>query len=122
MTDLSEQYGPAYPDLGATVAKLRRVAANHSIAAFKRLAVREHGRAVLKAIAGKQRAELAREGTAAPAPYTGTNRQIGLKILASIAKSARQTCNPDAIRKARTDAELIEAYEAAMAAKRKRQN
>lgn len=114
-----EQFGPAYPDLGATVAKLRRVAANHTIAAFQRVARRDHGRAVLKAIASKQRAEIAGEGTRAPAPLSGTNRQRGLKLLQSLAKAARQTCNPDAIRKARTDVEVQALYAQVMAAKRK---
>lgn len=115
------QFGPDYPDLGQHVAKLRRVAANHTIPAFKRLAVREHGLAVLAADGRKNRDALRREGSTPPAPYTGSNRERGLKILASIGKSNRQKCNPDALRKARPDSYLIEAYAEAMAAKRRAQ-
>ena len=122
--DLHECYEreglPQYPALGATVAKLRKRAADICIV-HRAVARREHGQAVLEAIRKLNYNSLKRE---LPEHKTdcasGTNYNDGLAILAALRQRHRNHCNPDTIRAKRSIAAIESAYEAAMADKRKR--
>jgi|SRR5215469_13643296 len=121
MRELVEPFGPDYPDLGATVAKLRRKAADSCIV-HRKVYQREHGLAVLAAISAKNKAALAREGTTAPKPWSGSCRSNGERLLKALQAQHLNSCNPDTIRAKRTPAEWHAMYEAAMADKRKRES
>jgi len=77
-------FGPAYPNLGITVAKLRNAHAYDSKA---------HGRAVLAAIAAKNAAICQRASAPIPPIMTGTDRERGAAILKAIAAQNRAAAN-----------------------------
>jgi len=103
-------FGPVYPELGSTVAKLRRGADR-----------RAHGAAVLAAIVRLQRSALAR-ATPSHSVHcaSGSNHNKGAAILRAVAASNRAKCNPGAIRRAREPDVWQTMYEEAMAEKRER--
>jgi hypothetical protein len=110
---------PLYPNLGATVAKLRKRAADICIV-HRGVARREHGLAVLEAVRKLNYRSLQRElPTHNVNCASGTNHNDGAEILKALRLKAWQTCNPDTIRAARPIAAIVSAYEAAMLAKRK---
>jgi hypothetical protein len=103
--EICEPFGPTYPDLGASVAKLRRGADRKA-----------HGLAVLTAINAKnrqahQRVLRSHNVTCA----SGTNHNTGKAILKAVAQSHR--INPDAIRAKRTPEQWRALYAQAMAEK-----
>jgi len=112
---------PPYPDLGTTVAKLRRKAETVCIV-HRAVARREHGLAVLAAITGKNAKLCQRElREHRPDCASGTSHSCGKAILKAVRQQNWSNINPDTIRAKRTIAEIESAYEAAMAAKRKRE-
>jgi hypothetical protein len=118
---VEEQFGPDYPTLGATVAKLRKRAADICIV-HRGVARREHGNAVLEAIRKLNYRSLQRElPTHNVNCASGTNHNDGAEILKALRLKAWNNCNPDTIRAARSIEAIASAYEAAMLAKRKRQ-
>jgi hypothetical protein len=74
---------PLYPNLGATVAKLRKRAADICIV-HRAVARREHGNAVLEAIRKLNYRSLQRELVEPPEPYIGNPRQRAAKLLKAI--------------------------------------
>jgi hypothetical protein len=112
---------PQYPNLGATVAKLRKRAADICIV-HRAVARREHGLAVLEAVRKLNYRSLQRElPTHNVNCASGTNHNDGAEILKALRLKAWNNCNPDTIRAARPIAAIVSAYEAAMLAKRKRE-
>jgi hypothetical protein len=111
---------PVYPNLGATVAKLRKRAETVCVV-HRAVARREHGLAVLEAIRKLNYQSLQRELPSTNAICaSGSNHNTGKAIIAAIRAKHRSLCNPDAIRAKRSIAEIKKAYELAMLAKRKR--
>ena len=110
-------YGPIYPEL-PSVAKYRRIA--EPTMEDKRA----HGEAVHKAILALQRSELMRVIASTGCPcVSGTFKADGDAILAHV-KAFHKRAFAAAVekdRRERKDEEIIEAYERAMAEKRKRQ-
>ena len=116
-----------YPrDLGATVAKFRRMAnAAGGLKGVLYAERRAYGEAVEKAIRAKQSAELRREfSTPRCNCASGTNYTTGAEIHAAVQQQQRNMVLgwAAAIRKARTDAEWAQMYDAAMREKRARQS
>lgn len=104
--------GPAYPEMGGTVAKFRRVAAAAgSIAAMSKAERWAYGEAVEKAIKSKQRAAL----LGAQVVLEGPCREIGAKIRAE--QKAALSSWPAKVRAARSARVWESMYEAAMAEK-----
>jgi hypothetical protein len=125
MNNPPEMFGPVYPDMGATVAKFRKMAASaggiaEMLPAFRRA----YGEAVEKAILAKQRAELQRELPSHRCHCTsGTNHNDGRKISAAMRakQHAALLAYPSAERRARPAHVWQSMYEQAMADKRARQ-
>jgi hypothetical protein len=116
--EIEEQFGPFYPDLGAGVAKFRRIPRN-KITKVQRLA---YGEAVHRAILAKQRSELQRElPSFKPRCASGTWHADGDKIHAAIQQqqAARLQAAVAQDRK-RTPAQWKTAYDAAMQDQRRR--
>jgi hypothetical protein len=112
-----ESGNPAYPELGATVAKFRRIARPTQ---DERLA---HGEAVHRAMLAKQRAELQRElPSFKPRCASGTWHTEGGKIHAAVQQQqrARLQASVAAVRKHRTPAQWQAMYDDAMKAKRRK--
>jgi len=103
-------WNPDYPNLGTKVARLRR-GSDH----------KAHGAAVLEAIRRLQRSDLNRETPSHNVHCaSGTNLTTGKAILKAVAQQHRGYHNPDAIRKARSLADLEERYAEAMKEKKER--
>jgi len=103
-----EQFGPIYPKLGNGVAKFRR---RKLSAASKK----EYGAAVLNAVRALQASELARIKPGRNVHCaSGTNYTTGEEILAAIRRQHVHLCNPDVLRRARSDADVEAAYKQAM--------
>jgi hypothetical protein len=112
---------PLYPNLGATVAKLRKRAADICIV-HRGVARREHGNAVLEAVRKLNYRSLQRElPTHNINCASGTNHNDGAEIIKALRLKHRNFCNPDTIRAARSIEVIASAYDAAMLAKRKRE-
>jgi hypothetical protein len=110
-----EQEGlPVYPALGATVAKLRKRAADICIV-HRAVARREHGLAVLEAIRKLNYSALKRE---LPEHKTdcasGTNYNDGAAILKALRAKHVNSCNPDTIRAKRSIESLQKQYDSIM--------
>ena len=116
--------GPLYPDLGAGVAKYRRMAGKGGVAKMPPAMRYAYGEAVEKAILAKQRSELQRElPTHAPRCPSGCASPDGDVIhrhMQNKQRAALLAC-PAMERRARTPQQWAEMYEEAMADKRKRE-
>lgn len=115
--------GPAYPDLGAGVAKYRRLA-RHGLADLTREERHAYGEAVERAVRAKQRSELQRElPSFKPNCASGTAHNTGDAIHKAVQAQhrARTLAWPSQIRRARTRWEWEEMYERAMSEKRARE-
>lgn len=125
MTFINEQFGPTYPDLGASVMKHRRICAKAgSIAMMNPEDRYAYGDAVEKSIRAKQRAELQRVLPGRNVHCaSGTNHNNGEDIDRAIKQQHRAAimAAPSQIRRARTDEEWRDMYERAMEQKRKRE-
>jgi hypothetical protein len=114
--------GPDYPPLGATVAKWR-ARARESLQSLTREERRAYGEAVERAILALQRSE-ANRGFAPITPKvrcaSGTAHNTGEAIHQAVREQQRAAilAAPAQIRRARSDVELRDMYEAAMAVKR----
>lgn len=106
-----DDYGPPYPDLGSTVARLRHGPDRKA-----------HGLAVLEAIRRLQRSSLMSESRShTPHCASMTAHTNGKKILRAVADRQRAAllAYPSQVRRKRTDAEWQKLYAAAMAEKRR---
>ncbi len=104
--------GPAYPEMGGSVAKFRRVAAKAgSISAMSKAERYAYGEAVEKAIKSKQRSAL----LGAQVVLEGPCREIGAKIRSE--QKAALSSYPAKVRAARSARAWESMYEAAMAEK-----
>jgi hypothetical protein len=124
MTTLLEQFGPDYPDLGASVAKYRRKA-KESIFARTKAERDSNADAIENAIRAKQRSALQRElPSHRVSCASGTDYSDGREISAAVRqqhRSALQAC-PSQIRRARAPHVWEDMYNEAMAAKRGRES
>jgi hypothetical protein len=102
---------PQYPAL-PSVAKHRRLAKDRELTAQE---TKAYGSAVLEGIRALQRQELMRVTKNPPSATYETGADILERIAAENKRTFHRDCQSDRAR--RTDAQIIEAYEAAMAAK-----
>jgi hypothetical protein len=103
-----------YPALGATVAKLRKRAADICIV-HRAVARREHGQAVLEAIRKLNYRGLQRELPSHNVDCaSGTNHNDGSAILKALRAKHVNSCNPDTIRAKRSIESLQKQYDAIM--------
>jgi alpha-amylase/alpha-mannosidase (GH57 family) len=118
-----EPFGPKYPDLGARVAKFRRIPKNQLTEDHKR----EYGEAIESAIRSLQRSEFFRHhcfNPISPLPHcaSGTWYSEGDDIHKAIREQQKRALwnYPEQVRKKRTQVEWQELYNKAMAEKQPR--
>ena len=102
-----EDKGPAYPDLGPGVAKLRR-RARDGLAAMDPVDRKAYGEAVEAAIKSKQRSELLRDGPAPPPIVKDVGAHLRSQMRAAL------LAYPGQARRKRTPDEWQKLYEEAM--------
>jgi hypothetical protein len=120
MRRLEEPFGPAYPQLGSSVAKHRK---RKSPSKAEREA---HGEAVHRAVQALQRQDLRRAGyfvtDGTPNCASGTWHSSGDDIHRAVRRQQENLSiiYADRVRRTRTEGEWADLYEQAMAEKRRR--